>query len=109
MEVVKRNALPGETLVQAVERLEALARRADRLEVDMDGLRTLVGGDLKTPAVGVIVETPEPDRHVVHVLERGGGALRVWALERGEQLPWHAAQVLVAKVVETKLTPEDKR
>jgi hypothetical protein len=102
LEHVRRIASPGESLVQAVERLESLANAgADLLP--------MVGGDLKRRAVGVIVEDVEKERHVVHVFERGGGSLRVWAYNKGEKMPWHAARDVVEKLVETRLTPEDKR
>jgi hypothetical protein len=138
VEHIRRIAVPGESLVQAVERLEAAAKRAleterlleierqhrnldaqyaaatedrivERYEAEAEGLRALVGGDLKTRAVGVIVEDVEKERHVVHVFERGGGSLRVWAYNKGEKMPWHAARDVVEKLVDTRLTPEDKR
>jgi hypothetical protein len=102
LEHIRRFTSPGESLVQAVERLEKLANAgADLLP--------MVGGDLKTRAVGVIVEDVEKERHVVHVFERGGGSLRVWAYNKGEKMPWHAARDVVEKLVETRITPEDKR
>jgi hypothetical protein len=102
VEHIRRIASPGESLVQAVERLEKLANAgADLLP--------MVGGDLKRRAVGVIVEDVEKERHVVHVFERGGGSLRVWAYNKGEKMPWHATRDVVDKLVETRLTPEDKR
>jgi hypothetical protein len=102
VEHIRRVAVPGESLVQAVERLEKLANTgADLLP--------MVGGDLKARAVGVIVEDVGNERHVVHVFERGGGTLRVWAYNKGEKMPWHAARDVVEKLVETRITPEDKR
>jgi hypothetical protein len=102
VEHIRRVAVPGESLVQAVERLEKLANTgADLLP--------MVGGDLKTRAVGVIVEDVGNERHVVHVFERGGGSLRVWAYNKGEKMPWHATRDVVEKLVETRITPEDKR
>lgn len=84
-------AAPGESLVQAVERLEALARA------------------VSAPAVGLIVQETAPSLYKVHVVESDAAGLRVWDTEPGAPMPWHAAKVLVDRVVETKLTPEDKR
>ena len=83
--------LPGESLVQAVERLEALARA------------------VSAPAVGLIVQETAPSMYKVHVVESDADGVRVWDTEPGAPMPWHAAKVLVDRVVETKLTPEDKR
>lgn len=84
-------ARPGETLAQAVERLEALARA------------------VSAPAVGLIVQETAPSLYKVHVVESDAEGVRVWDTEPGKAMPWHAAKVLVDRVVETKLTPEDKR
>lgn len=88
---LRRIARPGETLVQAVERLEALARA------------------VSAPAVGLIVQETAPSLYKVHVVESDAEGVRVWDTEPGKAMPWHAAKVLVDRVVETKLTPEDKR
>ena len=89
--VAQRITAPGETLVQAVERLEALARA------------------VSAPAVGLIVQETAPSLYKVHVVESDAEGVRVWDTEPGKAMPWHAAKVLVDRVVETKLTPEDKR
>lgn len=90
-EKVRSFALPGESLVQAVERLEALARAVSTL------------------SVGLIVQETAPSMYKVHVVESDAEGVRVWDTEPGKAMPWHAAKVLVDRVVETKLTPEDKR
>lgn len=90
-DTLRRAASPGETLVQAVERLEALARA------------------VSAPAVGLIVQEAAPSLYKVHVVESDAEGVRVWDTEPGKAMPWHAAKVLVDRVVETKLTPEDKR
>lgn len=130
---VRALAAPGESLVQAVERLEALAKRVvdaererdearaevERLSFDKGVLLSANESALNSPlralegehrVAGVIVEDVEGGKHRVHVLERGEDkALTLWTVERGEAMPWHAAKVLVERVVETKVTPEDKR
>jgi hypothetical protein len=118
-------ASPGESLVQAVERLEALAARAVAAEEEVRKLSldngVLLGAQesaLASPlralegvtrAVGVIVEDVEKEKHRILVLERGDGELKVWHYAKGEAMPWHAAKEVVDKLVETRLTPESKR
>jgi hypothetical protein len=122
---LRRIASPGESLVQAVERLEALAARAVAAEEEVRKLSldngVLLGAQesaLASPlralegvtrAVGVIVEDVEKEKHRILVLERGDGELKVWHYAKGEAMPWHAAKEVVDKLVETRLTPESKR
>jgi hypothetical protein len=108
LEHVRSVAQPGETLEKAVERLKALA------EVGR-GVLKMLGKDTSTRISGVIVEDcPEEgnaELHKVHIFERdaGEGSPRLWAWAKGEKMPWHAARDIVYRVVETRITPEEKR
>lgn len=109
-------ARPGERVAETVERIAVEARR---LSMDKGVLLGAQESALNSPfcvlegrhrVAGVVVEDLDGDKHRVHVLEKDeAGDLTLWAVERGEAMPWHRAREIVSQVVDTKVTPEEKR